>query len=99
PHAGLRYSTSDEYHPDAGAVAGSGRDVLRVSSGRALQPLGCARRRSHDTEWVLLTAGTTGAPKLVRHTLASLTSAFTAQEAPPSPLVWGTFYYMRRHGG
>ncbi len=95
----MRDSAADAYVTDAGAVAVSGLEGLRVSSGPALQPLGCARRRSHDTEWVLLTAGTTGAPKLVRHTLASLTSAFTAQEAPPSPLVWGTFYDIRRYGG
>jgi acyl-coenzyme A synthetase/AMP-(fatty) acid ligase len=64
-----------------------------------LQPFGLARRHSHDTEWILLTSGTSGAPKLVRHTLASLSSAFTAQAAPVSPLVWGTFYDIRRYGG
>jgi len=58
------------------------------------------RRRSRDTEWVLLTSGTTGVPKLVLHTLASLTSAL-----PPSPrvpaevIVWSTFYDIRRYGG
>src|SRR5256885_3702984 len=44
------------------------------------QALGLTRRRSHDTEWILLTSGTSGAPKLVQHTLASLTGAFNAQE-------------------
>jgi len=57
-------------------------------------------RRSRDTEWVLLTSGTTGVPKLVAHSLASLTSAL-----PPSartlvePLTWSTFYDIRRYGG
>ena len=34
------------------------------------------RRQSQSTEWVLLTSGTSGIPKLVRHTCASLTHAF-----------------------
>jgi acyl-coenzyme A synthetase/AMP-(fatty) acid ligase len=58
------------------------------------------RRRSRATEWVLLTSGTTGVPKLVLHTLASLTSALPARvQAPPEPLVWSTFYDIRRYGG
>jgi acyl-coenzyme A synthetase/AMP-(fatty) acid ligase len=57
------------------------------------------RRRSHDTEWILLTSGTTGAPKLVLHTLASLTSAIDPRQATPGPLVWSTFYDIRRYGG
>ncbi|MDB6090472.1 MAG: putative 2-succinylbenzoate--CoA ligase [Gammaproteobacteria bacterium] len=57
------------------------------------------RRRSHDTEWVLLTSGTMGAPKLVLHTLASLTSAIPSQQPKPGSLVWSTFYDIRRYGG
>src|SRR4030088_90066 len=78
----MRDSGADAYLTDAGAAAIPGLEGLRVSSGPALQPLGLRRRQSHDTEWILLTSGTSGAPKLVRHTLASLTSAFTAQAAP-----------------
>jgi len=92
-------SGADAYLTDAGGAAVPGLEGLRVSSGPALQPLGLTRRQSHDTEWILLTSGTSGAPKLVRHTLASLTSAFTAQAAPAGPLVWGTFYDIRRYGG
>ena len=61
---------------------------------------GIPRRRSQDTEWVLLTSGTTGVPKLVLHTLESLTSALPASaRAPAHPLVWCTFYDIRRYGG
>jgi acyl-coenzyme A synthetase/AMP-(fatty) acid ligase len=48
------------------------------------------------TEWVLLTSGTTGVPKLVRHTLASLTAPIKSVAEPP---IWGTFYDIRRYGG
>ncbi|MDE2051937.1 MAG: acyl--CoA ligase [Gammaproteobacteria bacterium] len=51
------------------------------------------------TEWVLLTSGTTGAPKLVAHTLASLTSAFAGERAQGAAPVWSTFYDIRRYGG
>jgi acyl-coenzyme A synthetase/AMP-(fatty) acid ligase len=50
------------------------------------------------TEWVLLTSGTTGVPKLVSHDLATLTGAFA--EAPAvEKQNWATFYDIRRYGG
>lgn len=55
------------------------------------------RGAQHETEWVLLTSGTTGRPKLVVHTLASLTGAIKA--GPSSGVVWSTFYDIRRYGG
>ena len=61
------------------------------------------RRRSHETDWILLTSGTTGAPKLVLHTLATLTSTIVYQQArqpaASSIPVWSTFYDIRRYGG
>jgi acyl-CoA synthetase (AMP-forming)/AMP-acid ligase II len=48
------------------------------------------------TEWLLLTSGTTGAPKLVRHDVASLTAPIKPGAQAP---VWGTFYDIRRYGG
>ena len=48
------------------------------------------------TEWLLLTSGTTGAPKLVSHDLASLTAPIRPTDEPP---IWGTFYDIRRYGG
>ena len=51
------------------------------------------------TEWVMFTSGTTGVPKMVTHTLASLAGAInTAQPGDPA-VVWGTFYDIRRYGG
>jgi acyl-CoA synthetase (AMP-forming)/AMP-acid ligase II len=52
------------------------------------------------TEWLMLTSGTSGVPKIAAHTLEALTGAITA-EGPvrgPAP-VWATFYDIRRYGG
>jgi acyl-coenzyme A synthetase/AMP-(fatty) acid ligase len=51
------------------------------------------------TEWVLLTSGTTGNPKLVVHTLASLTGAIDRGKPAASGITWSTFYDIRRYGG
>ncbi len=51
-----------------------------------------------QTEWILLTSGTTGIPKLVVHTLDSLGSTLP-REAPDAHTVWSTFYDIRRYGG
>jgi acyl-coenzyme A synthetase/AMP-(fatty) acid ligase len=51
------------------------------------------------TEWVLLTSGTTGLPKLTVHTLASLTAAIERKASAPPSIIWSTFYDIRRFGG
>jgi acyl-coenzyme A synthetase/AMP-(fatty) acid ligase len=51
-----------------------------------------------QTEWVMLTSGTTGVPKLVAHSLAALTAPFKPNHSA-APVVWGTFYDIRRYGG
>ena len=53
------------------------------------------RNREVATEWVLPTSGTSGPPKLVVHTLATLTSAIA--DAPRQE--WATMYDIRRYGG
>jgi acyl-coenzyme A synthetase/AMP-(fatty) acid ligase len=53
----------------------------------------------HATEWVLLTSGTTGAPKMLAHTLASLTAPIKSGQHQGTDVVWGTFYDIRRYGG
>jgi acyl-coenzyme A synthetase/AMP-(fatty) acid ligase len=97
-----------------GVIKSSGADTcVRDSSGLDTEgldiplcvtmewPVGgkVARRHSHDTEWVLLTSGTTGTPKLVLHRLAGLNSALAREPRPTGPVVWGTFYDIRRYGG
>jgi acyl-coenzyme A synthetase/AMP-(fatty) acid ligase len=57
------------------------------------------RRASETTEWILLTSGTTGMPKLVVHTLHSLGGSLPTQPPSGSPAVWSTFYDIRRYGG
>ena len=51
-----------------------------------------------DTEWVLFTSGTSGVPKLVLHSLTSLTAPL--RDGPSADhAVWATFYDIRRYGG
>ena len=56
------------------------------------------RHEAKASEWILLTSGTTGAPKLVAHSLASL-AGFLPRQPPEPGSVWSTFYDIRRYGG
>jgi acyl-coenzyme A synthetase/AMP-(fatty) acid ligase len=58
-----------------------------------------ARSESCRTEWILLTSGTTGVPKMAAHTLSSLTGAIKRDGKREYPVVWSTFYDIRRYGG
>ncbi len=66
---------------------------------RTITPIGYERPAPIQTEWILLTSGTTGPPKLVVHTLASLSGAIVQGRAAKNPVVWSTFYDIRRYGG
>lgn len=62
-------------------------------------PASCDRSACQPTEWILLTSGTTGRPKMVAHTLAGLTGAINTDSTPAGRVVWSTFYDIRRYGG
>lgn len=52
------------------------------------------------TEWLMLTSGTSGVPKIAGHTLEALTGAIVAEGPARGPApVWATFYDIRRYGG
>jgi len=79
-----------------GRCLGVGRFV-RCST--AINPAHRVRRCCQRTEWVLMTSGTTGIPKLVAHTLCSLSTAMTGRDPLGAGAVWSTFYDIRRYGG
>ena len=96
----VRDAEADAAVVDEGSAAADGAVPTRFDVRPDLTRSASPRRRSQATEWVLLTSGTTGAPKLVLHTFESLTSALVAgARSPADPLVWSTFYDIRRYGG
>jgi acyl-coenzyme A synthetase/AMP-(fatty) acid ligase len=70
-----------------------------VNCGPEIVPAEPRGDRYGQTEWVLLTSGTTGVPKLVVHSLSSLAAPISAGGALGGPVVWSTFYDIRRYGG
>jgi len=88
---------------DAGPTTTSASSMPRTLTPYAVSqrpvPGTVERRTSEATEWILLTSGTTGIPKLVLHTLQSLGGALPTQPPSGSRLVWSTFYDIRRYGG
>jgi acyl-coenzyme A synthetase/AMP-(fatty) acid ligase len=73
--------------------------ACRIACGPVLKVADLDRRATCQTEWVLLTSGTTGMPKLVLHNLSSLTAAIEPKNRSTDPIVWSTFYDIRRYGG
>ena len=68
---------------------------------RAVGPdavLGDPRRVTGPTTWMMTTSGTTGIPKIVPHTLASLARTVRRDPLVRAP-VWGLVYEMSRFAG
>ena len=106
PDLALEHLTYAMRHAEVDAVVSDGSFLGGASIGAAQHAL-CtpalvlrvhASQERLPTEWVLLTSGTTGRPKMVLHTLASLAGAIGTSESH-TEVIWGTFYDIRRYGG
>jgi acyl-CoA synthetase (AMP-forming)/AMP-acid ligase II len=75
------------------------RLLTQVRSESSIVPMTKHPANLPGTEWVLVTSGTTGVPKMVVHNLASLTAPLQAPSAADGATAWGTFYDIRRYGG
>ena len=72
---------------------------MRVVCAPAIVPAEQLSLPHVPTEWVLLTSGTSGVPKMAVHSLASLIAPIGAGQRLDGAVVWGTFYDIRRYGG
>jgi acyl-coenzyme A synthetase/AMP-(fatty) acid ligase len=99
----IQTAGADAWVRDAAVPEENGATLGIQVEAKSLSAETLTRHRSHETEWVLLTSGTTGVPKLVLHTLCTLTNIIvhqqTKQPSAPSSNVWSTFYDIRRYGG
>lgn len=93
--AGVDAIVSDHAMPQLGKP----RPMYFSPCSRTIVPGNGHRAGDCETEWILLTSGTTGIPKLVVHTLASLTGAIQSSGLQGPDAVWSTFYDIRRYGG
>jgi acyl-coenzyme A synthetase/AMP-(fatty) acid ligase len=95
----MRYAEVDAVVSDGSVLSGAsiGTAQHAICTPR-LVPRVLASQERLPTEWILLTSGTTGRPKMVLHTLASLAGAIGGSDSP-TEVIWGTFYDIRRYGG
>jgi acyl-coenzyme A synthetase/AMP-(fatty) acid ligase len=72
---------------------------IRVHCNLTITPSGQTHFEHCLTEWILLTSGTTGAPKMLMHNLAGLTATTKFGQHQDPALVWGCFYTIQRFAG
>src|SRR5579862_1011138 len=93
-------AAADAVVVDDGTFANAAFDIpLRVVCAPSVKAAAMPALPRLETEWLLLTSGTSGVPKLVAHTQATLTAPVRAGKPPEGLVVWGTFYDIRRYGG
>ena len=90
-----RHAEADALVHDGDAPAPEASFDVVAACRLPLSPLEAERARRFVTEWVMPTSGTSGPPKLVAHTILTLTGAFRSAGAQR----WATFYDIRRYGG
>ena len=71
---------------------------LVVTAEELLQPA-TRTQTERPTEWLMLTSGTSGLPKIVGHSLEGLSGDCRRRSGPRHPAVWAMFYDIRRYGG
>src|SRR6202035_3375542 len=82
---------------DAGTADHAAFDLpVRVVCAPAVVPAEQYLLPQVATEWVLLTSGTSGVPKMAAHSLASLIAPIGAGQSLDGAVVWGTCYDIRR---
>jgi acyl-CoA synthetase (AMP-forming)/AMP-acid ligase II len=85
---------------DAGTLDHPALDLpMRVDCAPAIVPTEQHSLPHVPTEWVLLTSGTSGVPKMAVHSLVSLIAPIGVGQRLDRAVVWGTFYDIRRYGG
>jgi acyl-coenzyme A synthetase/AMP-(fatty) acid ligase len=93
--AGIDAAVTDKGTPAHAAFDGLACVVCRP----AIEPRADDLPPRIHTDWVMMTSGTTGVPKMVIHDLATLTTALRVPSPADGADVWGTFYDIRRYGG
>src|SRR5271168_4900950 len=79
--AGVDAIVSDCEPPDCA------KGLLQVTCGTVVAPVKSLQLEHRPTEWVLLTSGTSGTPKMILHTLASLMAPIAATQGTRATVV------------
>lgn len=79
-------------------IEGKGLGFCDALAAQGVADAPIARPASRATTWLLPTSGTTGTPKLIAHTLASLTRSMPSRTRG-SEYRWGSLYGFRRFAG